>query len=99
MGLLFYILQHKKEKVRRHETLTHTFTQRIEDETDHNNNNNDNNNNNNNNNNYNNNNNNNNNNNRHNTTLNLKKKKAWEILHLSWAVIPGMDRQKILNTH
>ena len=88
MGLLFYILQHKKEKVRRHETLTHTFTQRIEDETDHNNNNNDNN--------------NNNNNNNNNTQHHIeaeKKKKAWEILHLSWAVIPGMDRQKILNTH
>ena len=64
MGLLFFILQHKKKKVRGHETLTHKFTQRIEDEdeTGHNNNNN------------NDNNNNNNNINRHNTTLKLKKK-------------------------
>ena len=62
MGLLFFILQHKKKKVRGHETLTHKFTQTIEDETGHNNNNN--------------NNDNNNNNiiNRHNTTLKLKKK-------------------------
>ena len=70
MGLLFFILQHKKKKVRGHETLTHKFTQSIEDETGHNNNNN------NNNNNDNNNNNNNNNINRHNTTLKLKKNKS-----------------------
>ena len=69
MGLLFFILQHKKKKVRGHETLTHKFTQSIEDETGHNNNNN-------NNNNDNNNNNNNNNINRHNTTLKLKKNKS-----------------------
>ena len=35
-----------------------------------------------------------NNNDRHNATLKLKvkKKKNWEILHLSWAAVPGMDR-------
>ena len=35
-----------------------------------------------------------NNNNRHNATLKLKvqKKKGGEILHLSWAAVPGMDR-------
>ena len=65
MGLLFFILQHKKKKVRGHETLTHKFTQRIKDETGHDNDNNNNNNNDNN---------NNNNINRHNTTLKLKKK-------------------------
>ena len=32
MGLLFFILQYKK-KIRGHETLTHTFTKRIEDKT------------------------------------------------------------------
>ena len=38
MGLLFFILQHKK-KIRGHETVTHTFTTRIEDKTSQNNNN------------------------------------------------------------
>ena len=35
MGLLPFILQHKK-KIRGHETLTHTFTKRIEEKTNQN---------------------------------------------------------------